>query len=272
MIRHQERRSVWPDDRHLVALGKIAKIIRGYATHRRAVMILGDALHGERQVVVARPLAIARARDRIETHVMRPAVGIGSRRNDADGLAFEHRKCRAAEIEHEVADVARSIVGRQSKVASDGADRRLGQRIEIDVGMRGRPRWRHVAALARGGDRPDARDVVRRFRAGVGRNFRLRRQAVPRELLGDRIWIRAIDLAPVVDGAGRAGRDAFVAEIALRCVDDVVAGVVRNGIDRTGLFACVAANADLRVDEVLAQHLDDLHICFHAISAADSVS
>jgi hypothetical protein len=88
----------------LGTLVQVAEIVRRDAAHRRAVVILGDALHRERQVVVARPFALARACDRIEA---RGAVVRSHpfRRHDPDRLAFETGG-GAAEVEDEMPDVA----------------------------------------------------------------------------------------------------------------------------------------------------------------------
>jgi hypothetical protein len=219
-------------------------------------VILGDSLHRQREIVVPRTLALARTRDRVEAHVVRPARRIVPGWNDADRLSFEHGKRRAAEIEHDVADIARRAIARQPVVAGDRGDRRLLDRVEVDVRMRRRPGRRRRAALARRRERRDPRDVGRQFGFRVGVDLALRRQAVPRELLFQRVGVLLLDLPPVVDGAGGAGRNALVAARALADVDDVVPGVMRDGVDRAGLFAGVAANADLRIDEVLADDLD----------------
>ena len=263
MVRHQERRAVRSDDPDLVALLQVAEVVGGDAADRLAVVVLGDALHRERDVVVARPLAFARARDRVEPHMMRPARRVGSRRHDADRLAFEHGKRGAAEIEHDVADVGRRAVGGETVVAADGRDRRTRERVEVDVRVRGRPRRRHVAALARGRHGTDDGHFRGVLGLGARRDLALRGQAVPAELLGERVRPRTVDLPPVVDRAGRARRDALVAGVALRRVDDVVARVVRDRVDRAGLLAGVAANADLRVDQVLAQHRGGPHGSVH---------
>jgi hypothetical protein len=81
----------------------------------------------------------------------------------------------------------------------------------------------------------------------------LGRQAVPQQLLGDRVGPVGRHVAPAVDGAGGTGRDAVVAKIALGRIDHVVARVMADRIDRAGLLAGVAADADLGVDQMLAQ-------------------
>src|SRR5262249_29592498 len=85
----------------------------------------------------------------------------------------------------------------------------------------------------------------------------LRRQRVPPELLVERVHALPRDVAPAVDGAGRTGRDARVAAVAHGRIDDVVARVVRDRVDRSRLLARVAADADLGIDQVLADDFDD---------------
>ena len=80
-------------------------------------------------------------------------------------------------------------------------------------------------------------------------DLRLRRQVAPGKLFLERI--RRCDHAPVVDGAGRAWRDAVHAVIADFDVHHVVVVVMRHRIDRAGLLAGVAPDADLGVDQVL---------------------
>ncbi len=79
-------------------------------------------------------------------------------------------------------------------------------------------------------------------------------QFVPAELFLGAVGLDARHRAPVVDRAGRARRDAGHAQVALVGIDDVVAIVVRDGLHRARGLAGVAADADLRVDQVL---LDD---------------
>src|ERR1700674_296826 len=152
-------------------------------------------------------------------------------------------------------DVAAGVVGGQSEVSADGGDRRLLDRIDVDVGMRGRPGWKGFAALTGGGDRRNPRYLRRHLRGHPRIDLCLRRQGVPRELLGERIRLHLVDLAPAVDGSRWAGRDAIIAEVALRGVHDVIARVMRDRVRWARLLARVAADADLRVDEVLPQHL-----------------
>ncbi|MCY1375434.1 hypothetical protein D9M69_628490 [compost metagenome] len=80
------------------------------------------------------------------------------------------------------------------------------------------------------------------------------RQAVPAQLLGQRVGLDARHGAVVVDGAGGARRDAVVAPVAFVGIDHVVARVVGDGLHRADGFAGVAADADFRVDQVLFDH------------------
>ncbi len=141
MIRHQERRAIRADHLHLIALLQIAQEVRANAGDLLALVVFGDALHRQRQVVVVRPLAVARARDRIEPYVMRLAARIQARWDHAHRLAFEHRKRLVAEVEHDVADVARCAVTGQPQVPADRGDDRVCNAVQVDVRMRSRPRW-----------------------------------------------------------------------------------------------------------------------------------
>ncbi len=251
------------------ALLEVAQVIGGHAGDGAARVVLGHALHGEREIVVARPLALARTRHRVEAQVVRPAARVAAGRNDADRLAFEHGKRGAAEVEHDVPDVGRRAFARQAEIAGDGRDRRLLDRVEIDVRMRGRPRRRRGAALARGRERRDAHDVGRQARRIVSMSTSCCGGRLSHEsCCSERVRVAPSHAAPVVDGSGRAGRDALVAAVALVDVDDVVPGIVRHGVDRTGLLARVAADADLRIDEVLPDHLRRLRAGAHCVCAA----
>src|SRR5262249_4321879 len=66
--------------------------------------------------------------------------------------------------------------------------------------------------------------------------------------------------APIVDRAGRARRDAIHAVIADRGIDHIIVAVMRHRIDRTCLFAGVAANAYLGIDQVLLQQLSNRRV------------
>ncbi len=182
---------------------------------------------------------------------LRPS-GTRARRHDADRLPFQHREHRAAERQHDVTDIAPAFRCRDAEIALHRGDRRLVATIEIDRGLGGRGRRHRLAADAGvrlGEQRIDlVLDRLRRRRGGLA-DILLRRQLAPAELLVERIGAR--DHAPVVDRAGRAGRDAVHAEIALGGVDHVVAVVVRDRADRARRLAGIAADADLGIDEML---------------------
>src|ERR1022692_448081 len=162
-------------------------------------------------------------------------------------------------------DVAAGVVGGKSEVSADRGDRRLLDRIDVDVGMRGRPRWKGFAALAGVGDRRNPSYLRRHIRGRPRTDLGLRRQAIPRELFGERIRLHLVHLAPAVDGSRWAGRDAIIAEVALVSIHDVVARVMRNRVRWTRLLARVAADADFGVDEVLPQHLHHGSACAHLV-------
>ena len=102
----------------------------------------------------------------------------------------------------------------------------------------------------------------------IGAQFR--RQGVPFELRFDAVGSRTGHCAPVVDAAGRAGRNAGHAEIADARVDHIVAGVMRDGADRAGRLAGVATDADFGIDQVLP---DDLGLgrAHHAFTSRASL-
>jgi len=75
-------------------------------------------------------------------------------------------------------------------------------------------------------------------------------------MLFDRIRVGLQHGAPVVDRACRTRRHASHAAVADIRLHDVVVVVVRDRVDRTGLFAGVAANADFRIDQMLPENLD----------------
>ena len=110
-------------------------------------------------------------------------------------------------------------------------------RIEVDVRVRGRPggttgppcRCRY------GGDLDHLLGNHRL--AGAG-DLLLRRQRIPFELLGEAIGFGPDDLAPAVDRAGRARRNADHARLANRRIDDVVARVVADRVDRASPRRC----------------------------------
>ena len=182
---------------------------------------------------------------------MRLAVVVDTGRKDAERLSFEHRKRRSAEVEHDMPDVGRRVLGRQSEVAGDRRDRRLRRRVQVDVSLRRRPRPSDMDAGARDlGLLADfGRQLIVRRSGGIERD--LLGQAVPSQLITGRIRFRLRDLMPVIDRSGRTRRHARVTPVADVEVDDVVPIVVRDRADRARRFACVAADADLGIDQVL---------------------
>ncbi len=119
-------------------------------------MVLEHALDGQRQVVVTRALAVARAGDRVLACVVRFAIGVHARWHDADRLAFEHRKRHAAKIQHDVVGVVvmacRGAHFGHAHIAGDGGGdgflMGLGA-IEVGVGVRCRPGGDGRAKLGR---------------------------------------------------------------------------------------------------------------------------
>ena len=181
MVRHEETHAERSGHLDLVADVEVAEIVADDAAHRAALVILQHPLHGERDVVVAGPLAIARAGDRILPRMMRSSVRVFAGRDDADRLPFEHRKRHRAEIEHDVMRIVVLAGFRHPNIADDrGHDRsRRGFRaIEIGVGTGGGPRRDHGCIGA---------DLERRFFArSVGRLERGRR-VCERRLSGDAV-------------------------------------------------------------------------------------
>ena len=156
---------------------------------------------------------------------------------------------------------------RHANIADDrrrDRSRRGLRAIEIGVRTGGRPRRDHRgigADLERGFL---ARSVRRSLRGRGGRKrfsgrvrpaefFRaqFRRQSIPAELRLGAVGLRARHRAPIVDAAGRAGRNAGHAEIADARVDHIVARIMGDRADRAGRLAGVAADADFGVDQVL---------------------
>ncbi len=235
-------------------------------------MILQHPLHGERYVVVAGPLAVARACDRILARMMRPPVRIDAGGRDSDRLAFEHRKGHRAEIEHDVVGVV--VAGPTSVTrtlpATVAVTERVARLRPIEIGVR----------TGGGPGRDDGgvgADVERGFVARTGRlrsgrhgkralgtvrtaqfvGAEFRRQSIPAELRLGAVGPRARHCAPIVDAAGRARRHAGHAQIADVRVDHIVARIVGDRADRADRFAGVATDADFGVDQVLP---DDLGI------------
>ncbi len=154
---------------------------------------------------------------------------------------------------------------RHPDIAGDRGDdrsRRGFWAIEVGVRAGGRPRRDHGgigANLERGFLACPVylrrrRRRKRRIPGRAGPQFlgaQFRGQRIPFELRFDAVGARTRHLPPIVDAAGRAGRNAGHTEIADVRVDDVVARVMRDRADRAGRLAGVAADADFGVDQVL---------------------
>ncbi|MNT16790.1 hypothetical protein D3C72_1519080 [compost metagenome] len=206
--------------------------------------------------------------------MVRAAVGVGARRDDADGLAFQHRERGRAEIQHDVVGVVFAADFGHAHIAGhgggDGLMRGFGA-VQVGVGMRGGPR-RYGGAVAGAVEDFFAGAGQRRYggigrcglHVGAGRQVgqllrrEFLRQRIPAELFFDAVGAQPRHGAPVVDRAGRARGNAGHAQVALVGIDHVVARVVRDRAHRAGRFAGVAADADLGIDQVL---LDDLNFC-----------
>src|ERR1700733_6693253 len=92
MIGHEKAHAERPGHLDLVPDAQVAKIVADDSARRAALVIFQNPLHGERHVVVAGPLAVARARDRVLSWMMRSSVCADAGREYADRLPFEHRK------------------------------------------------------------------------------------------------------------------------------------------------------------------------------------
>ncbi len=266
MVRHQEARTERSGNLDPVADLEVAKIVAADAAHRAPLVVLEHPLHRERDVVVAGPLAVARARDGILPGTMRAPRGVQPRRDDPDRLALEHGKRHGAEIEHDMVGIVVPADLRHPHIADDGRRDEFLRRarpVEIGVGVRGGPRRNDggevgggecaLAFRLRGRRRRGFRGKVKRGDAGGGKVLgrQLRRQRVPAELRLDAIGARPRHDPPIVDAAGRTGGNAGHAKVANRGVHHVVALVVRDRPDRASRLAGVAADADLRIDQVL---------------------
>ena len=277
MVRHQEADAERADHVDVVADLEVAEIVAGDAANRAALVILEHPLHRQRRVVVSGPLAVAGARDRILPRVMRPPLRVDPRGNDSDRLALQQGERHRAEIEHDMVGVVFLADLRHPDVAGDRRrDRLLRRARPIEIGVR----------VGRGPGRDDGRivgDIGGVFSGDVGvagRNLLVDRRVdgcdadggellggefgrkrVPIELRLDAVGVRSWHDAPIVDAAGRTGRDAGHAEVALLGVDHVVARVVGDRADRAGRLAGVAADADFRIDQVLSDDrcVDVLH-------------
>ena len=176
----------------------------------------------------------------------------------------QHRERHAAEVEHDVVRLALKARLGAVEVADHGGGGGAPGREQVGVGMCGRP-GRHGGAVLGRAERLCARFDRRvwrgRLQCRVGRGgHTLRGQLVGREfrwklfpgqLFCDGVGACQRHGAPVVDGAGGAGRNAGHAGVAHIGPHDIVVVVVRDGAHGAGGLAGVAADADLRVDQVL---------------------
>src|ERR1700722_7635862 len=92
VVWHEERCTKRADDLDLISLLQITQIVRPHASDRLAFMVNRYTLDCEREIVVIRPLAVARTRDRVLARVVRPPDAIVARRNDANRLALQYRE------------------------------------------------------------------------------------------------------------------------------------------------------------------------------------
>ena len=146
--------------------------------------------------------------------------------------------------------VVRTRIG-ETKIAHHRRECRTAAIIEIDGRLARRFRGNALAAAAgmRFRDQLCGFVIFGIVATFTRRNLRLRRQFLPFKLVFKAVG--GIDDSPVINRTGWARRDAIEAEIALVRVNDIVVVVMRDGVDRTGLLTGIAADADLRVDEML---------------------
>ena len=149
-------------------------------------------------------------------------------------------------------DVRCAGLRRDADVARDGALGRVGARIHVDLGLRGRfrarprppmPWWASSRSLSASSSKASGTSSTAPLFDFFG-------QFAPGQLLGDRI--RPFDEEPVVHGARRAGTDAPHAVVADRGIDDVVA-LVTDRLGRAAGLARIAPDAGFRVDQVLPE-------------------
>ena len=148
MVRHQEAATEGPDDLHRVANFQITHVVGRNPAHRLATVVFQHAFDGQREVVVARALTIARAGNRVLARMVGAAVFIEAGWQDGNALAFQHRERHAAKVQHDVVGV---VVGTgrgtdfgdthiADHFGGDGFFCGLGT-IEVGIRMGCRPRW-----------------------------------------------------------------------------------------------------------------------------------
>ena len=133
MIRHEEGIAERADDLDRIAFSQVAQIVGTDTSNRLACVVHRHAFHGDRQIVIPRSLAIARAGNRILAHVMCAAAGIDARREDSDRLALEDGKRRAAKIQNDVVGVAVGSNIGHSEIADDRRQNRALVRKQVDM-------------------------------------------------------------------------------------------------------------------------------------------
>ena len=157
VVGHQEAGAKRPDHLHFVTHFQVAHVVRAHAPHRLAIVVFKHPLDGERQVVVARPLAVARAGNGVLASVVRLALGVFTRWQDADRLALQHRERQVAKIEHDVVRVVIVLTGLlanfgHAQVArhggGDGFLSGFGA-VEVGVSVGRRPRGNRRAVMDR---------------------------------------------------------------------------------------------------------------------------
>ena len=145
MVGHQEAQAERPGHLDFVADVEVAEIVADDSARRAALVILQHPLHGERDVVVARPFAVARARDRILPRVMRSPVCTDAGREYTDRLPFEHREW------HRRRNRARCDGCRSPCLLPSPARCRQPTRLPIASPPSGRRDWRKDFAADHGG-------------------------------------------------------------------------------------------------------------------------
>ena len=152
MVRHQEAGAERADHLHLVADLQVAQVVAGHAAHRLALVVLEHALDRQRQVVVAGPLAVARAGDRVLARVVRPAA---ARRRPAarcrstglraPGRASRRSRARCGACRSSVPTSVTRTLPTTVAVSLRGCLRA----VQVGVGVRGRPGRQRRAVGAR---------------------------------------------------------------------------------------------------------------------------
>jgi hypothetical protein len=224
VVGHEKARAPRAREQHLVAPREVAEVVRRDAPHGRALAVVGDALHRQREVVVPRALPVARARDGVQPHVVGPALRVDPRRDHADRSAPRAPERPCAEVEDEVPDVGLGPVGVGDAMVAATTARPPGARGDRPhVGVRGAPGRRHAPHARRGrrGDRATISSGTS-SRAAVEVGARAG-GARPSELLLEVPGARAPGATSRWRPWGRAGRQSPHALQRSKAIDDVVA-------------------------------------------------